>query len=221
MAKMSASAVAPSDRPALSAADEQLVLLRLRLAFKRDGRDGRVGRADGETEEAHAVLVLLEADGAPRCQQARRLDLRLKPREGEVVAARPVMYVEVERVAAAREAAVARPSRLAALAADVDRLAVARRPAPDRAQDGDGFERHGAVRFGADVEQVVAAVVRAGDEVADDLPRRLPAVVGAVVAPTVVHRHAGLPRAPGLRRLDALLGRGKISGELVAVVDDD
>src|SRR4051812_7181589 len=122
--------------PSFTPADEQLVLFGLRLAFERDGRDGRVGRAHREPKEAHAILVLLEADGSAGRQQARRLDLRLQPREREIVAARPVVYVQVERVAAARETAVARAARLAALAADVDRLAVARRPAPDRAEDG-------------------------------------------------------------------------------------
>src|SRR5207237_10495929 len=52
-----------SDRPALAPADEQLVLLRLRVAFDDERRDRLVRRFRWQAAEAHAVVVLLEADG--------------------------------------------------------------------------------------------------------------------------------------------------------------
>src|SRR5438105_4248859 len=208
-----------SDRPALAPADEEFVLLRLRVAFDDERRDRLVRRFRWQALEAHAIVVLLEDDGLARGEKFRRRNFIPQAREGQLVA-RPEVYVKVERVAAAREAAVARAARLAYVG-EVDRLAVLVHPLTDGVEYGDRLRGDGAVGLGADVEKVVAAVVRARDEVADDLLRRLPGVVGALVTPTVVHRHARLPRAPRLGGLDALFGRGEVARELVAVVDDD
>src|SRR5438105_5899760 len=124
------------DGPALAPADEQLFLLRLRLALDDESRDGVVRRFGGQAAEADAVVVLLELNRPARGEQARRVDLRAQAGEGQLVAARPEVDVEVESVAAAREAAVARAARLADVGL-VDRDAVLVHPAPDGGEYGD------------------------------------------------------------------------------------
>jgi hypothetical protein len=58
-----------------------------------------------------------------------------------------------------------------------------------------GFLGNRAVGLGADIQQVIPAVVRAGGEIAHDGLRRFPVVVGLLVSPTFVHGHAGFPGA--------------------------
>src|ERR1017187_2662616 len=84
--------------------------------------------------------------------------------------------------------------------------------------DSSGMEPSG---FGADVEQIVAASSVAVGDIGDDTLGRLPAVVEAVEAPTIVEGHAAFPRTTGLGSADFLLGRGEIAFEAVAVIDDD
>src|SRR5262249_34522575 len=150
-----------------------------------------------------------EADRLPAREQPRLLHRRAQPGDGQLLAG-PEVDVHVERRALAREAGVARAPGLAALGA-VDRGRVALQPGADRAEDAQRGLGDRAIRQRADVQQVVAAVAHAGDQVAHDLLRRLPVVVGGLVAPAPVHRHARLPGAALLRRLDALLRRAEVA----------
>ncbi len=109
----------------------------------------------------------------------------------------------------------------------VDGLAVGVEPAAHRLETLHALGRDAAIRVGADVQQEVAALGGDVDQRAHQVAGGLEVVVGAVVAPVVVHRHAGLPVDAGqaLRR-DLLLGRAGSRREFHpaapdAVVDDD
>src|ERR1035438_10322557 len=132
--------------------------------------------------------------------------------------ARPVVYVHVERVALAREGGEVGAARLAHLGI-VDGLAALLHPLAHLGHDFDRLLGDGSVGFRADIQQVIAGVAGTGDQVPDDGLGRLPIVVGFLITPTVVHRHAGFPGA--LLGHDALFGGGEIALQLIAVVDDD
>src|ERR1035437_8475400 len=183
------------------------VLARLAVALDGDGGDGIVGRFFGQAEKAHAEFLLLEFHGLPRGQEARGLHLIHQAGEGHGIA-RPEMYVHVERVALARKAGVVGAARLAHIGI-VDGLAALLHPLADRGHDFDRLVGDRAVGLGADVQQVVAGVVGASDEVLDDGLGRLPIVVGFLIAPTAVHGHAGFPGA--LLGHDALFRGGEIA----------
>src|SRR5205807_9741626 len=68
---------------------------------------------------------------------------------------------------------------------------------------------------------IVAGVASAGDQVANHLFRSLPGIVGTLVSPAVVQRHAGFPCATVGLGSDVLLRSGKVSGEFVPIVKDD
>src|SRR5580704_15004960 len=84
--------------------------------------------------------------------------------------------------------------------------------------DSSGMEPSG---LGPIIQKIVAAAVRASDQVVDDGLGGFPVVVGLVISPTVIEGHAGLPGASLRRGLDMLLGRREIPGQAVAIVDDD
>ena len=149
-------------------ADDVLVLRRLAVALDGERRHRVVGRRGRQAGEADAELVLLELRRSGRSPAAAPTSPCIsRPADRDRLAG-PEVDVHVERVALAREARVVGAARLAALGA-VDRLAVALHPLAHRASgcvtDSSGIEPSG---LRADVEQVVAAVARAGDQVAHD-----------------------------------------------------
>src|SRR2546421_3099442 len=81
-----------SDRPALAPADEQFVLLRLRVALDDERRDRLVRRFRWQALEAHAAVVLLEDDGLAPGEEFRRRNFIPKAREGQLIAG-PGVYV--------------------------------------------------------------------------------------------------------------------------------
>src|SRR5580692_2064667 len=84
--------------------------------------------------------------------------------------------------------------------------AVTRHPLPHFRQDTHGILRNRAIRLRADVQEIVSAVAGTGNEIPNDSFGALPVVIGPMVAPTVVKRHAALPRPASLLRNDFLLG---------------
>ena len=75
------------------------------------------------------------------------------------------------------------------------------------------------VPFGADVQQIVALILSALEQIADHGFRRLPIIVVVVIAPAIVHCHAGFPR--GGRRLDVLFGRGEVFWNAGTIIDEN
>ncbi len=179
---------------------------------------------------------------------------RLLPRVGEEERARGLVQYPLDRQAPARgpvedmkveprdpslerllRAAAPRQGAQRAGLRSVDRLAVRLHPPADRLQPLDALRRDLPVGRRADVQEEVPALRGDLRELADQLPRRLEALVGAVVAPVVVHRHAGFPVEAGNPRAgDLLLGRAEVADEVAlgveaeiapgaadAVVDDD
>ena len=94
----------------------------------------------------------------------------------------PELLVDVEGVAAAGVVGVLVPTEVAAFGF-IDGFAVGLEPLADRLETLDGFFGDGAVGFGADVEQVIAAAAGAGGEVGDDGLGGLPGVVETVETP--------------------------------------
>src|SRR6266851_3048659 len=148
-----------------------------------------------------------------------RLYLGHEAGDGDVFA-RPEVHMHVEGVAGAGEAGVVGSARQAEVGL-VDGFTVGVHPVADLGQDPDRLLGDRAVSPGSDIKQIIAAVANAGDEVADDGLRRLPVIVGTLIAPAIVEGHAALPGAAVGLGDDLLFGSGEVSGELVAVVHDD
>src|ERR1700744_3348789 len=75
----------------------------------------------------------------------------------------------------------------------VNGLAIHRQPLAHRRQALDFRSRNDALRVWTDIQQIVTALARDVDEVAQQYLRRLEVHVVRFVTPRVVHRHAGLP----------------------------
>src|SRR5256885_2335649 len=178
-----------------------------------------IGRLGGEAGEAHAKTVLLKIDFLASGEETRGFYLRLQTSDDSVIAG-PEMDVGEKRVPFAGEASVIRTPGLTRLRV-VDGLAVAPHPPADFLEDAGGLLGDAAVGARADVQQIIASVSRARDQILNDSPRIFPVVVGALIAPTVVQGHAGLPSAPFFVRGNLLLGSGEIPRQLVAIVNDN
>src|SRR5207248_7035829 len=118
----------------------------------------------------------------------------------------------VRRVPTLREVGVHMPIKIIAISS-VDSGTVPRSPLADGLQDFYRFLRYRAVRLRANIQQVVATPASAGDQIVHDCLRRFPSIVGFVVSPTVIERHAGFPYAPLIRCTDLLLRCGEVSGQ--------
>src|SRR5579859_538111 len=200
-------------------ADEDIILSGLTVALQGDGSNWMIGRFGRQTGQADAELVLLEVHLLAGSKESGGLHLRLQTGNRDVVAG-PKVHVHVKRVALSREARIIRAARLARIRA-VDGVTVAAQPLPDFRQDTHRFFWDGSVGARTDVQQIVARVARARNQILDDAPRALPIVIGALISPAVIQRHAGLPRASLFVSGDLLLRRGEITGQLVAVIHDD
>ena len=116
--------------------------------------------ASGQTGEPHAELVLVEfhllaagQTGAPTSH------LVISPPSDHRFA-RPEMHVHVQGVALAREAGVVGAAAAGTFSA-CRWSAVAVHPLAHRGQDAHRFFGDRAVRLGADIQQIVAGIVRA------------------------------------------------------------
>src|SRR5271168_1522322 len=87
----------------------------------------------------------------------------------------------------------------------VNGIAIARHPLANLGENPHRLLGDRAIRLGTNVQEIVAAVARTRDEISDDGFRALPIVIGAVVTPTVVQRHAAFPRTRSLLRYNFLL----------------
>jgi len=105
--------------------------------------------------------------------------------------------MDVERIAAAREVVIVAEADRSSTIRAVDGTSVGVEPGAYGFEGFDGCFGNGAVGFWADIEEVVAALLRAGGEVVDDALWRFPFVIVELEAPTVVHGVAGLPGALG------------------------
>src|SRR6266478_1958925 len=159
------------------------VLRGLGVALQSNRSDWMVGRLSRQAGEAHAEGILLEVYFLAGGKKAGGLHLRLKSRHDNVVTG-PEMDVHVESVALACEARVIRTAGPAKIGL-VDGVSIAAHPLADFGKDTNGIFRNAAIGAWADVEKVVAAIARAGDQVLDHAPRAFPIVVGAMVTPTI------------------------------------
>ena len=102
----------------------------------------------------------------------------------------------------------------------VDGLAVDLHPFADFGQALDAGVGEHAFGGGADVEEVIAAFAGAVNQVADEGGGGFPVLVVLVVAPVVVHGHAGFPVHAGAEAGggDFLFGRAVIADALGALV---
>src|SRR5579872_2704966 len=211
---------APSDSdgsPRTFFANHHRILSWHRFAFQRNRRDRIFRWTRWQTRYPRAELILLHGTDLAAHQQFRRGHLRLQAADSYIFA-RPIVDVHVQRVAFAREQRVIGVSHGAGLGG-INRLAVTVHPFPHLRKDINGFLGDRAIGFWPDVEQIITAVASAGGQVLNHLLGCFPAVIRALVAPTVIHRHAGFPRGCG--GLDVLLRRGKIFRQTGSVVDDD
>src|SRR4029077_9951984 len=126
----------------------------------------------------------------------------------------------VHRVSALCEVGIHVLIKVAAFAA-VDGGCVRAGPFAYGLQNRNRLLRYGAIGLGTDISEIVTATVRASDQVIDDGLGSFPVVVGLVISPTVIQGHAGFPGASPRRSLDMLLGCGEISGQAIAIIDDD
>src|SRR5205809_3385900 len=140
---------------------------------------------------SNAVGILLEIYLLARCEEPRGLHSRLQPCYRDVIAG-PEVHVHEKRVALAREARVVRAAGLTGIGS-VDRFPVAAQPLPDFRQHPDGIFRDAAVGTWADIEQIISRVPRTSNQILNHPPGALPIIIRALVPPTVVQRHAGLP----------------------------
>jgi len=132
---------------------------------------------------------------------------------------RPEVDVNVQRVPLAREVVVVAKADGSASLRAVDRIAIGLQPGPNFTEHANRFFWDGAVGRGSDIEQVIAALLRARGEVIDDLASTLPFNVVLLISPAEVHGFAGLPSASV--GLDLVLGGREVAGEAIAVVHDD
>jgi len=177
-----------------------------------------VGRRLWQPEAPHPEVVLFEFHFLAGGVHLHRVHLPAQTGDGDVVA-RPEVHVDEQSVALPREAGVVGAAHLADVSA-VNRVAVGVHPLADLGQNAHRFFRHRPVRFRADVQQVVTALARATDQVPHYRLRAFPVVIGLVVAPTVIHRHAGFPGLVADRR-NTLFGGGEIAFELIPIIYDD
>src|SRR5580658_8744483 len=112
--------------------------------------------------------------------------------------------MHVKCVASAREASKLGGVHLTTIRR-VNGFGVARHPLPHFREHTYRLFGNRAVRLWPDIQKIVAAVARTGNEIPHNYFRALPIVIGAVVAPAVVQRHAALPGPASLLRNDLLL----------------
>ena len=103
----------------------------------------------------------------------------------------------------------------------VDRLAVFAKPFADAVQHTGAGLGDDAVGGGADIEQEIAVPLCATGEHVEDLRLGFPFVVAGMEAPAFIHRHAGFPWAPRIRRAEVLLGRGEVARQAIAAVEEN
>ena len=187
----------------------------------------------GQPRQTHAKRVLLECYRRAGCQHAGRFYFRVQSPDRKDHAglierkpflrgcrARPPVNMHVECIAAPGVTGVVTPTKTPAICAE-DCTAVGVEPPTHFTEYPGRCFRHSAIRLRSDVEQIVASLFGAVDQICQHRSWRFPTVVRGRISPTVVESHAGLPGAVRLRRFDFLLGGGEIPLESVAIVDDD
>src|SRR5690348_2638683 len=103
------------------------------------------------------------------------------------------MNMRIERVSLARETQIIAPTRLTWIRFANGRAVLAH-PITDGREDAHRFFRNRTIGLWPNVQKIVAAVARTGDQIANDRRRTLPIKVRAVITPTVIQSHAGFPR---------------------------
>src|SRR5579864_8936940 len=142
-------------------ADHVGVLNWLRLTLDCDGGDWIVWGDSGQTADSGSEAILVDLDHFAAGMKPRGFHLSFQTADGDVIA-RPIVNVHVECVSLAREQGVVGALHLARLGG-VDSVAVLLHPFADGGEDPDRILGDGAVRFRADVQQVIAAIARASD----------------------------------------------------------
>src|SRR6202158_6400205 len=114
------------------------------------------------------------------------------------------MNVHVKCVALSRKAGIVGAARWAVFGR-IHRCAVSPQPSPPFGHDTHRFFGNRAVWFRPYVQQIVASVARAGNEISNYGPRVFPVIVGAMVTPTVIEGHARFPRTSGFFGFNSFL----------------
>jgi hypothetical protein len=195
----------------------EVILLGLGVHFDGDDGDDRVGRGLWQTIETKTEFTLLETDRRAAREHLGGERLAFQAADAEGLSG-PGVDVNVQSFAATGEGSNFGTLHLADIGV-VNEFAMAVHPLADRGQDIDRWLRYRTIGVRANVEQIVAAVARALQQVAHYRFRRLPVVVAAVEAPAVVHGHAGFPG--GGAGADLLLGRGEVFRDTGAIVDQN
>src|ERR1043165_5459006 len=123
------------------------------------------------------------------------------------------MHVRIQGVSFPREAKIIATARLAWSLGFANGRAVPAHPVSDRRQNAHGLFRNRSVTLRPNVQEIVAAIARAGDQIANDGCGTLPIEVGGLITPTIIQSHAGFPW-PVLRRCDLLLRSVEVLGNL-------
>ena len=179
--------------------------------------------------DLHACAALCEGQSLAVIEAAHGDDLVLKATEGCLFAGRAAQQPEegislhchrpVEIPVAAMVAAflevVSKEFRA------VNGLAVFAEPLADAMQHASAGLGHDAVRRGTNIEQKVAVSLGAAGEHVENLRLGFPFVVAGMETPALVHRHAGFPRTPRMRRAEMLLRCGEVARQAVAAVEED
>src|SRR5205085_7971062 len=103
----------------------------------------------------------------------------------------------------------------------VDGVSVLAHPLSNFLKNANRLFRNGAISSRTDIQKIISTITRAGDEITNHRSRVFPVVIGALVSPAIVKRHAGLPRTAAALGSDVLFRSGKIALKLVAIVHDD
>src|SRR5580700_2779114 len=180
------------------------VLNWFRFAFNRNRSERMIGRIGRQARKSYSEAILFEFHLLAGGKKPRGFYFRHQTRQSNRVA-RPEINMHVERVLLARKTGKFGSVHLTTIRG-VNGGAVTRHPLPHFRQDTHGILRNRAIRLGADVQEIVSAVAGTGNEIPNYSFGALPIVIGPVVAPAVVQRHATFPRPASLLRNDFLLG---------------
>ena len=139
------------------------------IAFQCDGGDRRIRRGLRQPGQMGAIGILRHRDRRTALEQFGGQHLHLQAADGEI-AAGPEMHMHEQGVALAGEIAIGTSTRLADVRV-VNRIAAGLNPRAHLGEDSCTFGRNPAVGHRADIEQVIAAVTGAGDQIADNSAR--------------------------------------------------
>src|SRR5437868_13683179 len=130
------------------------------------------------------------------------------------------MNMHEQGVAGSRIAGVCRTARFATIGF-VDGVSVLAHPLSNFLKNANRLFRNGAISSRTDTQKIISTITRAGDEITNHRSRVFLVVIGVLVSPAIVKRHAGLPRTAAALGSNMLFRRREVALKFVAVVHDD